>query len=211
MIQLVDLSIRVGQFRVPRLNLSIEPGEYVALMGKTGCGKTTLLETICGLRKVEQGRILIGQRDVTSLQPALRQIGYVPQDLALFPTMTVEQHLQFALQLRKNDRQYIIDRTQQLAQQLSIQHLMARYPQGLSGGEAQRVALGRALSFQPPVLLLDEPLSALDDETHQELVELLKSIRDTRSVSVLHVTHSRSEASALADRVVQLSDCCAVS
>ncbi len=206
MIQLENVNIQAGQFALTNINLKVDAGKYVALMGKTGCGKTTLVEAICGLRPVASGRIIVGNFDVTDSSPADRNLGYVPQDLALFPTMTVRQHLQFALKLRKMDSKFIQQRTEQLASQLSINHLLDRFPAGLSGGEAQRVALGRALSFEPPVLLLDEPLSALDDATREDLIGLLTKLRDTRSVTVVHITHNRSEALALGDQVVRLQD-----
>lgn len=206
MIQLENLHVRAGQFELKNISLDIHSGRYVALMGRTGCGKTTLLEAICGLRKIISGRIVVGSADVTYATPAERNLGYVPQDLALFPTLSVREHLEFALQLRRWPRATIDQRTQQLAEQLSIPHLMTRYPKGLSGGEAQRVALGRALSFQPPVLLLDEPLSALDDQTRGELVELLDRLKQTRSVTIVHITHNREEAEVLADQIIHLAD-----
>ena len=207
MIRLEDVDIEAGQFALRKVNLSVQAGKYVTLMGKTGCGKTTLLEAICGLRPIQRGKIFVGEHDVTDATPADRRLGYVPQDLALFPTMTVRQHLQFALKLRKVDSSWIEQRTNQLAIELSIAHLLDRLPAGLSGGEAQRVALGRALSFEPPVLLLDEPLSALDDTTREELVELLKKLRDSRTVTVIHITHNRAEAEQLGDQVIRLQDC----
>lgn len=207
MIRLEDVDIEAGQFALRKVNLSVQAGKYVTLMGKTGCGKTTLLEAICGLRPIQRGKIFVGEHDVTDATPADRRLGYVPQDLALFPTMTVRQHLQFALKLRKVDSSWIEQRTNQLAIELSIAHFLDRLPAGLSGGEAQRVALGRALSFEPPVLLLDEPLSALDDTTREELVDLLKKLRDSRTVTVIHITHNRAEAEQLGDQVIRLQDC----
>ena len=175
-------------------------------MGRTGRGKTTLLEAICGLRKVESGRIVLHGDDVTEWSPADRQIGYVPQDLALFPTLTVRQHLEFAVRLRKLPPAVIRERVDEMSALLGITPLLERHVQGLSGGESQRVALGRALSFHPAVLLLDEPLSALDDATRGEMYALLRSIRERTGVTVLHVTHSRQEAAALADRLLLLED-----
>jgi ABC-type sugar transport system ATPase subunit len=207
-IRLENVTIQAGQFLLQELSLEVDAGQYLALMGQTGCGKTTLVEAICGLRPILQGRIIVGNVDVTDASPSHRNIGYVPQDLALFPTMSVRQHLEFAPRLRGSDHAWIGQRTEQLAGQLGISHLLDRLPKGLSGGESQRVALGRALSFQPPVLLLDEPLSALDDTTRESLVELLKQIKETRTVTVIHITHNRSEAEILGDKVVRLSDCC---
>jgi ABC-type sugar transport system ATPase subunit len=168
-------------------------------MGRTGCGKTTLLETICGLRSAEAGRIVLGQRDVTTLRPAERGVGYVPQDSALFATMRVRDHLSYALSLRDWDSSSVTRRVDQLAELLEITPLLDRYPSGLSGGESRRVALGRALSFYPNTLLLDEPLSGLDDATRDNMIELLKHVQQSTGVTVLHVTHSKVDAARLAN------------
>lgn len=199
MIEIKDLSLRAGEFRLDHLSFTIQSGQYAVLMGKTGRGKTTILEAICGLRRVEAGQILIHGQEVTDWLPADREVGYVPQDLALFPTFTVRGHLEFALRLRKWSQTRIDRRTDELAQQLGIQHLLDRKIVGLSGGESQRVALGRALSFYPSVLLLDEPLSALDADTRNEMQELLKSLTELHEVTTLHITHNQEEARALAD------------
>ncbi|HUP80524.1 MAG TPA: ABC transporter ATP-binding protein, partial [Pirellula sp.] len=167
--------------------------------------KTTLLESICGLRRVEEGQILIHGRDVTRWSPADREIGYVPQDLALFPTLTVQEHLEFALRLRKQSAAIIFERTKELSEVLGIEYLMKRSIVGLSGGESQRVALGRALSFRPSVLLLDEPLSALDESTRLEMHDLLRRVKQNTGVTTLHVTHSAAESESLADRCFWLA------
>jgi ABC-type sugar transport system ATPase subunit len=206
MIELQRVSLRAGNFALHDISLRVESGEYAVLMGRTGRGKTTLLEAICGLRKVESGRIVLHGDDVTEWSPADRQIGYVPQDLALFPTLTVRQHLEFAVRLRKSPPAVIRERVDEMSALLGITPLLERHVQGLSGGESQRVALGRALSFHPAVLLLDEPLSALDEATRGEMYVLLRSIRQRTGVTVLHVTHSRQEAAALADRLLLLED-----
>lgn len=200
MIELRDVSIRAGQFDLTNVTFRIETGQYATLMGRTGQGKTTILEAICGLRKISSGSILIHDVDVTTWSPASREIGYVPQDLALFPTMTVQQHLEFALHLRRVSQRQIRDRLDELSAVLGIQHLLDRRIQGLSGGECQRVALGRALSFRPSLLLLDEPLSALDEETRREMYELLRQVKSTAGVTTLHVTHNSADADALSDR-----------
>jgi ABC-type sugar transport system ATPase subunit len=155
MIELQDLSIRAGGFRLDGVSLEVPSGDYAVLMGRTGRGKTTILESICGLRKVTSGKILIDSTDVTKWLPGDRQVGYVPQDLALFPTLTVAEHLSFALKLRKRPQGFIDTRVQSLADVLGITMLLGRKVHALSGGESQRVALGRALSFSPSVLLLD--------------------------------------------------------
>jgi ABC-type sugar transport system ATPase subunit len=206
MIQLENLSIRSGAFALADVNLSIPAGTYAVLMGGTGQGKTTILEAICGLRKVTGGRVVLCGRDVTREKPADRGVGYVPQDLGLFPMMTVRGHLEFALRVRRMPTSRIHERVEELARLLGIEHLLERHVQHLSGGEAQRVALGRALSFRPRILLLDEPLNALDETTRDRLCELLLTIQKQTGLTTLHITHSKSEAKLLAGQLIVLSD-----
>jgi ABC-type sugar transport system ATPase subunit len=203
---LCDVALRQGSFSMHGVSLEIAAGEYAVLMGRTGSGKTTVLEAICGLRPVASGSIRLMDRDVTRLRPAARGAGYVPQDAALFSTMTVRDHLAFALVVHRWKRPAIDARVEELAQLLGIARLLDRKPRGLSGGEAQRVALGRALAMHPGVLLLDEPFNALDDDTRNEIYDLLRSIRGLRPITVLHVTHSRAEAESLASRVFEIRD-----
>jgi ABC-type sugar transport system ATPase subunit len=206
MILIDRLFVRAGTFALADLSFSVPTGKYGLLMGRTGSGKTTILETLCGLRRAEAGRIELDGREVTHLKPAARDIGYVPQDGALFQTMTVQDHLEFALRVRGWPRASIRSRVDELAELLGIGHLLARKPPGLSGGEGQRVAVGRALSFQPRILCLDEPLSALDDDTRHSMIELLKKVQRETGVTALHVTHHQGEAEKLADCRLQLVD-----
>ncbi len=200
MIQVRQLHLRLGAFQISDLNLEIESGCYAVLMGRSGCGKTSLLEAIGGLRPIQQGTIQVAGKDVTKLKPAERGVGYVPQDRALFPTLRVRDQLAFSLVLRKLPSKQIGRRVQELAELLEITPLLDRMPQGLSGGESQRVALGRALAFQPKVLLLDEPLSALDEDLHQGMCSLLRQIHEHTQATILHITHSAQEAKQLAAR-----------
>lgn len=206
MIQVEQLSIHVGTFALRDISFVIPTGSYGFLMGKTGSGKSTILEAVCGLKPVLSGRICLGGREVTDLKPAARGIGYVPQDGALFPTMSVRSHLAFALTVRRWPEESIQARVNELAALLGLTDLLDRTPHGLSGGEAQRVALGRALAFRPEVLCLDEPLSALDDQTHEEICEVLRMVRQCTGVTILHVSHSLREAQRLADCVFVLQD-----
>jgi ABC-type sugar transport system ATPase subunit len=198
-----DLRIQSGSFRLEGVNLSIGQGEHATLMGRTGQGKTTLLEAIAGLRAIIGGSICIAGRDVTQLPPAARGIGFVPQDLALFPTMSVRQNIAFVLRVRGQPAD---ERVQELAALLGLDRLLDRHVRSLSGGEAQRTALGRALAARPPLLLLDEPFSALDDATRAEMHALLKRIREVSGVTVLHITHHRAEALALGTQRFELVD-----
>ncbi|MGV2337964.1 MAG UNVERIFIED_CONTAM: ABC transporter ATP-binding protein [Planctomycetaceae bacterium] len=204
MIELDNVTLTAGSCRLEGLSLQIPSGQYAVLMGRTGIGKTTILEAICGLRAVESGRIRIQQVDVTDWDPADRRTAYMPQDLALFPTMTVRQHLEFALRIRRRPRAEMARRVDELAALLQLESILERPMRGLSGGEAQRTALGRALAWQPAALLLDEPVSALDAATRQSALALLKSINRTTNVTVLHVTHNEDEAAVLADLRLQL-------
>lgn len=205
MIELETLSIRSGSFALTSVAMSIPAGAYAVLMGGTGQGKTTILEAISGLRLVTSGRVILGGVDMTRRKPADRGVGYVPQDLGLFPMMTVRGHLEFALRVRRWPQSVIHDRVAELAHSLEIEPLLSRRVQRLSGGEAQRVALGRALSFRPQVLLLDEPLNALDELTRDRLCDLLRSIQKQSGLTTLHVTHSRVEARTLADKLFILT------
>ena len=194
-----NVTIQSGPFELNEVNLEIAKGAYAVLMGPTGCGKTTLLEALCGLRTVTEGQITLEGQDITHLPPGKRGIGYVPQDGALFDTYSVAQNLGFALMVRKLPATEIKLITEELASKLSISHLLTRSIQGLSGGERQRVALGRALAHKPNLLLMDEPLSALDEETHGEMCTLLENLSRQEQLTVLHVTHSQSEARRLGD------------
>lgn len=206
MIELQDVCLQAGKFRLEHVSFQVNVGEYVVLMGRSGQGKTTILETIGGLRPVESGTILIHGIDVSQWKPAQRGIGFVPQDHVLFPTMTVQQQMEFPLELRGTKAAERKKRVDALARVLDLGHLLTRFPKGLSGGEAQRVAIGRALSFEPAVLLLDEPLSSLDDDLRRELHQLLKTVRQNTNAAILHVTHNEEDARALADRVLVLSN-----
>ncbi len=206
MIQLDSIAWRAGAFRLENVSFTVPAGSYAVLMGRTGCGKTTLIEIICGLRTPRSGRVIIGDRDVTHEPPGARGIGYVPQDGALFPTFTVREQLAFALRLRHRPVGEIATRVAELAHELGVAHLLDRRPQHLSGGERQRVALGRALAAKPSVLLLDEPLSALDEELRDDLAGLLKRVQREHGITALHITHSRAEAATLADVIFRLSD-----
>ena len=197
MIRMENISWKAAGFHLKDISFSVLSGRYAVLMGKTGCGKTSLLEVICGLRAPLTGKVWLGDRDVTATAPGARGLGYVPQDGALFPTMKVRAQLGFALRIRGESEVLIAPVVQTLARELNIEHLLDRKPQGLSGGERQRVALGRALAARPSVLLLDEPLAAVDEDTQGELIELLRRIQRDYAITVLHVTHSRHEAKAL--------------
>ncbi len=206
MISVEQLSVRAGDFCIEGISFEVPTGEHGVLMGKTGCGKTTILEAICGLKEVLSGKITLMGRDVTHLRAGERGIGFVPQDGALFATMSVRQQLAFGPKVQGWAKKEIDKRVPELAEELGIESILERKPFGLSGGERQRVALGRALAVRPKVLCLDEPLSALDEETHEGMVELIRSVVKEHGITALHITHSRREADLIADKEFFLDD-----
>lgn len=196
-----------GKGRAPVLDgvsFGIPSASYAVLMGRTGSGKTTLLEILCGLRAPGSGAVWIDDREVTALPPGERGIGYVPQDGALFPTLTVRQQIGFGLRMRGIPPAEIESRLLEAAGSVGVSALLDRLPPGLSGGERQRVALARALVVKPSVLLLDEPLASVDEETQDDLMELLRRTRREHGITVLHVTHSRREAEGLGEWQLRL-------
>ena len=198
MIQFESVSLVQGAHHLTGITFEVPEGDYAVLMGPTGCGKTSVLELICGLRMPLSGKISIEGKDVTKLSPAARGIGYVPQDGALFPGLTVGEQVGFSLRVRKRPEEEIKARVILITDMLGITHLLNRRPEGLSGGERQRVALGRALAFGPRILCLDEPISALDEDLRADMCSLLKKVHAETGVTALHVTHSESEARELA-------------
>lgn len=205
MLEIRQLRIQVGSFHLDDFDLDVGTGQCVALMGPSGCGKTTLLETICGLRQARGGSIRLDGRDIAHLPPGVRRIGLVPQDIALFPTHTVAEQLAFGPKLHGWPAREIRERVESLAMALNITSLLNRIPLGLSGGEARRVALGRALALRPRLLCLDEALSGLDEKLHGEILAVIREMIDREGVTALHVTHSSTEAAAIADRVVRMN------
>lgn len=204
MIHFDRIRIRQGAFELREVSFQIPAGSYAVLMGKTGCGKTTLLEILCGLRKPAGGRVLLDGRDATRDAPGARQIGYVPQDQALFPHLTVGENIAFPLEIRRWKAAERRERVRRLAEHLHLEPLLDRYPAHLSGGEAQRTALGRALAARPRILCLDEPLSALDEETHLDMMDLLRGIHQGEAPTLLHITHRATEAAALATLTLRI-------
>jgi ABC-type Fe3+/spermidine/putrescine transport system ATPase subunit len=201
MLGLEDISLKLGEFRLRKISLQVKPGTYLALLGPTGTGKTVLLETIAGVHKPASGRIYIKGRDVTHLAPEKRNLGIVYQDYALFPHLTVFQNIAFGLRLKGTEGRKIKSAVEEMASFLEIGHLLKRRPNRLSGGERQRVALARALVMEPHVLLLDEPLSAVDRTTRSRLQKELKRIHAELGVTIIHITHDLMEAFSLADRL----------
>ncbi|MGJ8655476.1 MAG: ATP-binding cassette domain-containing protein [Akkermansiaceae bacterium] len=206
MICIDNISVRAGSFTLSEVSFEIADGECLALMGKSGAGKTTIMEAICGLREVVAGRIIIGGKELTSAAPRDRMVGLVPQDNVLFGTMTVREHLAYGPILRKWKKADIGARVEEVAEELGISHLLDRLPRGLSGGEAKRVAIGRAISAKPALLCLDESFTGLDGETLREVMGVVRATIRQEKISTLLITHQLNEAEMLGDVIYQILD-----
>ena len=225
MIDIERLHYSVGNFALQDVSLHVRPGEYFVLLGPSGSGKTVLLECLCGLNRIDSGRILIAGDDVTRREPRNRRIGYLPQDYALFPDRSVVANTLYGLEsdaafYRRKLRdaatllprlasqlfaytgeEPVPDQSARLLEMMDVAHLTQRLPGKLSGGEKQRVALARALAVQPQLLLLDEPVSALDEQTRDALCPELKQLQQATHTTTIHVCHNLAEMLAVADRV----------
>jgi ABC-type Fe3+/spermidine/putrescine transport system ATPase subunit len=186
---------------VDDVSIALKAGEFVTLLGDSGCGKTTLLRIVAGFSTPDRGRVLRSETDVTRLAPSRRRMGFVFQSYALFPTKTVERNIGFALEIAGRRRAQVASKVRELAEMVEIGALLQRFPHELSGGQQQRVALARALASDPEVLLLDEPMSALDARIRSRLRSELKTLISRLGITTLYVTHDQEEALVLSDRV----------
>ena len=195
-----------GVRAVDGVDLEIQDGEFMVLVGPSGCGKSTLLRMIAGLEHVTEGRIFIGDQDVTSMQPRARDIAMVFQNYALYPQMSVEENLGFGLKLRRVDKSARRSRVLEVSRTLGLDTLMERKPSALSGGQRQRVAMGRAMVREPRAFLMDEPLSNLDAKLRVSMRAELARLHDRLGVTTVYVTHDQVEAMTLGQRVAVMRD-----
>lgn len=206
-LRLESLVKRFGNFTaVERMDLDVEKGEFVSLLGPSGCGKTTTLQMIAGFLEPTEGKVFINGQDMTGVKPDKRNLGIVFQSYALFQHMSVADNVAFGLEMRKVEK---AERNERVKETLSLVHLEEfahRYPRELSGGQQQRVALARALVISPEVLLLDEPLSALDAKIREDMQIELRSIQRKVGTTTILVTHDQSEAMAMSDRIAVMNE-----
>ena len=204
---LENLSKHFGSLiAVNNVNLEIEPGEFLCFLGPSGCGKTTILRMITGFEEITSGNIIYNGKIINDIIPQKREFGIVFQSYALFPNMTVSQNIAFGLKMRKMPQKLIDERVAEMLQLLGLTGWEKHFPSQLSGGQQQRVALGRALAIKPSVLLLDEPLSALDAKIRVRLRIVIKKLQEELGITMIYVTHDQEEALALADRVAIMRD-----
>ena len=188
------------------INLEVYEGEFLTLLGSSGCGKTTILRSISGLDYPTTGKIYIDGKDVTKLEPPKRQVNTIFQNYALFPLMTIEENIGFGLKMKKTPKEIINKRVQEMLELVHLQGYEKRKPSELSGGEQQRVSIVRGLINNPKVLLLDEPLSALDLKLRKKMQIELKQLQKKLGITFIYVTHDQEEALSMSDRIVVLKD-----
>ena len=206
-VRLENVTKRFDDFTaVDDFSLAIEKGEFVSLLGPSGCGKTTTLQMIAGLHEPTSGRIHLDGEDITRKKPNRRGLGIVFQSYALFPHMTVEENVSFGLEMRRVGQEERRERVQRRLEQVQLATLAHRYPKDLSGGQRQRVALARALVIEPPVLLLDEPLSNLDAKLREDMQLELRVLQQKLGVTTILVTHDQAEALSMSDRIVVMNE-----
>ena len=200
-LEITNLTLRAGSFVVRDVSLAVDEGEYFVLMGMTGSGKSLLLKAVCGLAQVSGGRVNLHQRDITPLEPRFRNIGYVPQDGGLFPHLDVQRNILFPLTVAGMKLSKARLAVEGIVASLGLEPLMTRSVAYLSGGEQQKVALARALARKPELLVLDEPVCALDEPTRRDTCRELRRVQKEFGVATVHVCHSRDEAALVSDRV----------
>ena len=188
------------------INLEVEKGELLTLLGPSGCGKSTLLRCLAGLEEVQEGQIFLEDQDITNLDARLRQIGMVFQQYSLFPNMTVEQNLAFGLKIQKLSKEEMKEEITKALKMIGMEDKRNSYPNQLSGGQQQRVALARAIVTKPKVLLLDEPLSAIDAKLRKNLQIEIRRIQKELNITTIFVTHDQDEAMIMSDRICLLNE-----
>ncbi len=188
------------------LSLEVESGELVSLLGPSGCGKTTALRIVAGFEQPTRGELLVDGRDVTPVPASKRNMGMVFQAYSLFPNMTARQNVEFGMRMRKIARDKCRARAEELLGLVGLAERVSNYPHELSGGQQQRVALARALAIEPAILLLDEPLSALDAKVRVDLRQQIRRVQTRLGITTLYVTHDQEEALSISDRIAVMSD-----
>lgn len=187
------------------INLDINKGEFICFLGPSGCGKTTLLRIIAGLEKNDSGVILVDEKNITHLEPSERNLSMVFQSYALFPNMTVYENIEYGLKKKIKDKSLRAKKIEEVLRLVNLEHISSKYPDEMSGGQQQRVSLARAIALEPNILLLDEPLSALDAKVRENLRKEIKDIQRKLGITTIMVTHDQEEALTMADRIAVMN------
>lgn len=201
LIEIDNFSMKIGSFKLKNINLQVYENEVFAILGKTGSGKTILLESIAGFYKGSEGNIKINKENVIDIPVQNRKIGFVYQDFGLFPHMDVFENIAYSLKIKKIDKKIIIKNVNEISEILSIKNILNQYPGTISGGEKQRTALARSLVLKPKILLMDEPFSALDPTTKEKMYSEIIKIKKIFGCTIIFVTHDFNEAKRIADRI----------
>lgn len=188
------------------INLDIEKGEFICFLGPSGCGKTTLLRIIAGLEKLDSGNILVNKKEITVLEPSQRNLSMVFQSYALFPNMTVFENIEYGLKKKIKDKHQRKEKIMNVLKMVGLDHIISKYPDEMSGGQQQRVSLARALALEPNILLLDEPLSALDAKVRESLRKEIREIQQNLKITTIMVTHDQEEALSMSDKIMVMKD-----
>ncbi len=205
-LEVQNLSVDLGQFHLDNVNLSLDRNGYLVVIGPTGSGKSVLLETIAGFYNPDNGKIFLDGKEITNLNPENRGISIVYQDYVLFPHMNIFDNIAYGLRKKIDDKQLIKSKVIEMAEHLKIDHLLNRDPETLSGGEKQRTAIARSLVVEPKILLMDEPFSALDENTHVYLTGLIKKVIADYETTCIHVSHNFKDVWSLAEQVAVMKD-----
>lgn len=206
MISFNNVSHDFGAFQLKDVTFHVKRGEFFVIIGPTGAGKTLILETLAGFYNPDEGKIILNKQDASQLSPEKRNVGFVYQDYVLFPHLTVKKNISFGLEMRGYSSEEIDRKVSHSMDNLNISNLCDRYPRNLSGGERQRVALARALVIEPDILLLDEPLSALDSRTREDMRQEIRRLHEVLGITTVHVTHDQNDAMLLGDRIAVIID-----
>ncbi|MGL6064021.1 MAG: ABC transporter ATP-binding protein [Fusobacteriaceae bacterium] len=206
-LKICNIEKSFGKFKVLKnINLELEKGEFICFLGPSGCGKTTLLRIISGLEKADSGKIFLGEKDITDLQPSKRKLSMVFQTYALFPNMTVFQNIEYGIKNKISNKDERKEKIEKVLDLVDLLHIKKKYPLEMSEGQQQRISLARALAMEPSILLLDEPLSALDAKVREKLRMEIKSIHDKLGITTIMVTHDQEEALTMGDRIVVMNE-----
>ena len=206
LLEVSGLNVRCGKFKLQDIAFVLSKNDYLIIVGSSGAGKTVLLETLAGLRKSESGRIMLATEDISTRPPEERGFGFAYQDSLLYPFLNAKENILFGARAQKKHRERdTLKRLDRLVDYMGIAHLLNRYPVSLSGGEKQRISLARAILINPSVLLLDEPLSALDPQTRDSMRSLLQEIHKTEGIGIIHVTHNFDEALQLGTQMIVMN------